>query len=58
MVKVFMTGMNVPIKIESAHIGDATVIHETDALKVSSQHDGVFLFRWSAVDFVETEEDE
>lgn len=58
MVKVFMTGRNVPIKIKSAHQGDSTVTEGADVLKVQSERDGVFLFRWSAVDYVETEEDE
>lgn len=58
MVKVYMTGQAVPVVIKSAHQGDSTVTEGADVLKVSSQHDGVFLFRWSAVDYVETEEDE
>lgn len=58
MVKVFMTGKNVPVTIKSAHQGDAIVNSENDTLKVTSRRNGVFLFRWSAVDYVETEDDD
>ena len=58
MVKVYMTGQAVPVVIRTARGGDAIVHGETDTLKVSSEENGVFIFRWSTVDYVESTEDE
>lgn len=58
MVRVFMTGEALPVVIRTAGEGDSVVYGESDTLKVISEEDGVFLFRWSAVDYVESTEDE
>ena len=58
MVRVFMTGKTLPVVIRTAREGDTVVYGDRDTVKVSSEENGVFLFRWSAVDYVETLEDE
>ena len=58
MVRVFMTGKTLPVVIRTAGEGDTVVYADRDTVKVSSKENGVFLFRWSAVDYVETLEDE
>ena len=59
MVRVYMTNQALPILIRTAREGDAVVYGEIDTLKVTDRKSNVvFLFRWSAVDYVESTEDD
>lgn len=55
MVTVHLKDLKDIVRIETAQGENAVVNAETDTLKVESHIDGrVWLFRWSAVEYVES----